>query len=68
VLEHDLGSRTQEFYLYDEYIHYDSLDNLSESKLGNFPEIDCFVVIACHNTVLIDEKQYYKLAITPFEL
>lgn len=44
------------------------IDNLSEAKLGNFPEIEAYVIISCYNSSIIDEKQYYKLLITPFDL
>lgn len=43
-------------------------DNINEAKLGNFPEIDAFVIISCYNNSIIDEKQFYKLVITPFDL
>ena len=42
------------------------LDNLNEAKLGNFPEIDAYVIIACYNNIILDTKKFYKLIITPF--
>ena len=41
---------------------------INEVKLNNFPEIDCYVCISCHNCCLIDYKKYYKLIISPYEL
>jgi diphthamide biosynthesis protein 2 len=42
------------------------LDNINEAKLGNFPEIQAYVIISCYRNALIDTKTYYKLVITPF--
>lgn len=50
------------------YFIFVMIDNLSEAKLGNFPEIEVYVIISCYNSAIIDEKQYYKLMITPFDL
>ena len=37
-------------------------------KLGNFPEIEAYVVISCHNCSLFNEADMHKLVITPFDL
>jgi diphthamide biosynthesis protein 2 len=44
------------------------MSNFTETKLNNFPEIDCFVVISCYKNSLFDLKKFFKLLITPFEL
>ncbi|KYQ88419.1 diphthamide biosynthesis protein 2 [Tieghemostelium lacteum] len=41
---------------------------LNVPKLGNFSEIDIFVIVACPENSLIDSKEYYKPIATPFEL
>jgi hypothetical protein len=40
----------------------------SPSKLGNFAEIDVFVLVACPQNALLDSKDYMRPIITPFEL
>lgn len=42
------------------------MNSLNESKLGNFPEIDAYIIISCYRNSIIDTKKYYKLIITPF--
>ncbi len=32
------------------------MNNLNESKLGNFPEIDVYIIISCYRTSIIDTK------------
>lgn len=41
---------------------------LNPSKLANFPEIDCYTIVACSENSLIDCKDFYRPVITPFEL
>lgn len=42
---------------------------LNPAKLANFPEIDCYVIIACpENSLQLDVKEFYRPVITPFEL
>eukprot|EP01112_Ceratiomyxa_fruticulosa_P017125 TRINITY_DN5275_c0_g2_i1.p1 TRINITY_DN5275_c0_g2~~TRINITY_DN5275_c0_g2_i1.p1 ORF type:complete len:550 (-),score=118.60 TRINITY_DN5275_c0_g2_i1:24-1673(-) len=41
---------------------------LNEFKLANFSEIDIFVLVACPENSLVDNKKYYRPVITPFEL
>jgi len=41
---------------------------LNPSKLANFLEIECFVLVACPENSLIDSKEFFKPIITPFEL
>ncbi|KAJ3129087.1 Diphthamide biosynthesis protein 2 [Nowakowskiella sp. JEL0407] len=38
------------------------------AKLGNFMEVDCFVLVACPENSLLDTKEFMKPIITPFEL
>lgn len=40
---------------------------LNPQKLANFPEIDCFVIVACAENSLIDSKDFFRPIITPFE-
>ena len=40
----------------------------SPVKLGNFLEIDAFVLIACPENSLLDSKEFLKPVITPYEL
>ena len=44
------------------------INNLTEAKLGNFPEIEVFVILSCPNHSLYAEKDFYRLIITPYEL
>lgn len=44
------------------------MNNMNEAKLNNFPEVEAYVVISCHNNSLFEYKDFYKLLITPFEL
>ncbi|CAN8065523.1 unnamed protein product [Agarophyton chilense] len=37
-------------------------------KLANYPEIDVFVLVACPLNGLIDDKEYLRPIVTPFEL
>jgi diphthamide biosynthesis protein 2 len=41
---------------------------LTPSKLANFLEIECYVVVACPENSLIEAKEFFKPIITPFEL
>jgi len=45
-----------------------SVGKLNPSKLANFLEIECFVLVACPENSLIDSKEFLKPIITPFEL
>jgi len=45
-----------------------SVGKLNPSKLANFLEIECFVLVACPENSLIDSKEFFKPIITPFEL
>ncbi|CAD8087885.1 unnamed protein product [Paramecium primaurelia] len=45
-----------------------SMNSLNEAKLGNFPEIEAYIIISCYRNSIIDTKKYYKLIITPFQL
>ncbi|KAG8933845.1 Diphthamide biosynthesis protein 2 [Tulasnella sp. 418] len=45
-----------------------SVGKLNPSKLANFTEIECFVLIACPENSVIDSKEFLRPIITPFEL
>jgi diphthamide biosynthesis protein 2 len=44
------------------------LGKINPLKLGNFKEIDLFVMVACENANLPDNKEFYKPVISLFEL
>jgi diphthamide biosynthesis protein 2 len=41
---------------------------LNVAKLANFQEIDCFVLVACEESTMIDAKAFYRPVVTPYEL
>lgn len=45
-----------------------SVGKLTPSKLANFLEIECFVLVACPENSLIESKEFFKPIITPYEL
>ncbi|KAF9074276.1 putative diphthamide synthesis protein-domain-containing protein, partial [Rhodocollybia butyracea] len=45
-----------------------SVGKLNPSKLANFMEIECFVLVACPENSLVDAKDFYRPIITPYEL
>ncbi|KAJ8091767.1 Diphthamide biosynthesis protein 2 [Marasmius tenuissimus] len=45
-----------------------SVGKLNPSKLANFMEIECFVLVACPENSLIDSKEFYRPIVTPYEL
>eukprot|EP00850_Spirogloea_muscicola_P000624 SM000002S05704 [mRNA] locus=s2:1744841:1748976:+ [translate_table: standard] len=48
--------------------HYTFLmGKLNPAKLANFPECDIFVLLACPQTALLDNRDYLAPIITPFE-
>jgi diphthamide synthase subunit DPH2 len=40
----------------------------SSTKLGNFPEIDVFVLVACAQNALVDSREHLRPVVTPHEL
>lgn len=44
------------------------MNNMTEAKLNNFPEVDAYVIVSCHNNSLFDYKKFFKLILTPYEL
>lgn len=44
------------------------MGKLTPSKLANFLEIECFVLVACPENSLIEAKDFFKPIVTPFEL
>eukprot|EP00358_Blepharisma_japonicum_P001781 CAMPEP_0202949674 /NCGR_PEP_ID=MMETSP1395-20130829/16518_1 /ASSEMBLY_ACC=CAM_ASM_000871 /TAXON_ID=5961 /ORGANISM="Blepharisma japonicum, Strain Stock R1072" /LENGTH=154 /DNA_ID=CAMNT_0049652915 /DNA_START=569 /DNA_END=1029 /DNA_ORIENTATION=+ len=44
------------------------LGKITPLKLGNFSDIDMFVLIGCPHTPLPDNREFFKPVITPFEL
>jgi diphthamide biosynthesis protein 2 len=45
-----------------------SVGKLNPAKLANFPEIECFVLVACPENSLVDAKDFLRPIVTPFEL
>ncbi|KIJ50390.1 hypothetical protein M422DRAFT_204294 [Sphaerobolus stellatus SS14] len=45
-----------------------SVGKINPAKLGNFAEIECFVMVACPENSVIDTKEFYRPIVTPFEL
>ncbi|KAF8220335.1 diphthamide biosynthesis protein [Tricholoma matsutake] len=45
-----------------------SVGKLNPSKLPNFLEIECFVLVACPENSLIDTKDFLRPIVTPYEL
>ncbi|KAJ7641509.1 putative diphthamide synthesis protein-domain-containing protein [Roridomyces roridus] len=45
-----------------------SVGKLNPSKLANFMEIECFVLVACPENSLIEARDFLRPIITPFEL
>lgn len=43
------------------------IGKLNVQKLGNFPEIDVFVYVACPFSTLIDQKEFFSPLLSPFE-
>lgn len=41
---------------------------MTPAKLANFPEVGCFVVVACPENTLYDTKEYFCPIVTPYEL
>lgn len=41
---------------------------LNPAKLGNFLEIDVFVLVACPQNSLLDSSEFYRPIVTPFEM
>ena len=40
---------------------------LNPNKLANFPEIDVFVAVACPENSIINDKEFFRPVITPYE-
>jgi len=45
-----------------------TVGKLTPSKLANFMEIECFVLVACPENSLIDAKDFLRPIVTPYEL
>ncbi|KAH9975018.1 putative diphthamide synthesis protein-domain-containing protein [Lactifluus volemus] len=45
-----------------------SVGKLNPAKLANFPEIECFVLVACPENSLVNAKEFLRPIVTPFEL
>ncbi|KAF7328851.1 2-(3-amino-3-carboxypropyl)histidine synthase subunit 2 [Mycena venus] len=45
-----------------------SVGKLNPSKLANFAEIECFVLVACPENSLVEARDFLRPIITPFEL
>ncbi len=46
----------------------DDVDNLNECKLGNFPEIEVYIIVSCHSHSLYVQKDFCRLVVTPFDV
>ncbi|KAF7986831.1 hypothetical protein HWV62_12530 [Athelia sp. TMB] len=45
-----------------------SVGKVNPQKLGNFAEVECWVLVACGENSLVDGKEFMRPVITPFEL
>ncbi|KAF9467555.1 putative diphthamide synthesis protein-domain-containing protein [Collybia nuda] len=45
-----------------------SVGKLNPSKLANFLEIECFVLVACPENSLVESKDFLRPIVTPYEL
>lgn len=45
-----------------------AVGKINVHKLANFGEIDCYVLVACPETSLLDSRDFHVPIITPFEL
>ena len=45
-----------------------SVGRVSATKLANFPEIECFVLVASPEDTLVDDREFNVPVITPLEL
>jgi len=56
-----LNAHKKKFYLF-------IINKLTEPKLGNFAEIDAYIIVSCPYSTFYDLKDFYKVLINPFEL
>ena len=52
---------------HDEYM-YVNIDNVNECKLGNFPEIEAYIMISCYNHSLYTSSHFHQLVVTPYDI
>ncbi|KZW01803.1 diphthamide biosynthesis protein [Exidia glandulosa HHB12029] len=45
-----------------------AVGKLNPAKLANFPDVGCFVLVACPQTSVVDARDYFAPVVTPFEL
>ncbi|BGP16795.1 hypothetical protein JCM10213_002189 [Rhodosporidiobolus nylandii] len=45
-----------------------AVGKLNPAKLANFIEVECFVLVACPENVMVDSKEFLRPIVTPFEL
>ena len=45
-----------------------SVGKINPAKLGNFLEVECFVLVACPENSLLDAKDFLRPIVTPYEL
>lgn len=45
-----------------------AVGKINPSKLANFGEVDCFVLVACPDTLLLNPQDFHVPIVTPFEL
>lgn len=41
---------------------------LNPAKLANFAEVDIYVLVSCHESSLVEQKEFYRPIVTPFEM
>lgn len=56
-----LNAHKKKFYLF-------IINKLTEPKLGNFAEIDAYIIVSCPYSTFYDLKDFFKVLINPFEL
>lgn len=45
-----------------------AVGKLNPAKLGNFLEVECFVLVACPENSIVDAREFLRPIVTPYEL
>jgi len=45
-----------------------SVGKINPAKLANFPEIECYVLVACPENSIVESKEFSRPIVTPYEL
>ncbi|CAK9797306.1 2-(3-amino-3-carboxypropyl)histidine synthase subunit 2 [Anthophora quadrimaculata] len=61
MIKHILKEKNKKSYIL-------SVGKINPTKLGNFPEIDVFVVITCPENEIFDSREFLKPILMPFEV